>query len=132
MKNIVLVAFMLLGMCLPTSAKASVASDSLSVLLWLEFKEIDHNNDAFVTYSLSDDLVNGKLYVDGKVELEFDVCETVTVSIKLDNVEVNCTEFVPTVNDKNLTLDLDDFGNGIYEINVTMPDGSVQTATFEY
>ena len=138
MKNIVLVALMLLGLSLPTNARAETTSDSLSVLLWLEFKvnnrggDVDKNEDAFVTYSLNGDVVDGKLYVDGKVELEFDVCETVTVSIKLDNVEVNCTEFVPTVDDKNLTFDLDDFGNGIYEINVTMPDGSVQTATFEY
>ena len=53
-------------------------------------------------------------------------------SINLNDSEVSSVEFVPTEGDKSLTFDLDDFGKGMYEVNVTMSDGCVQTATFEY
>lgn len=139
MKNIVLFALMLFGMNLPTNVRAEMTSDSLSVLLWLEFKEnnnrgdgIDDDNDeAFVTYSLHQN-VYGKIYTDGQMELIFNNSETIAVSIKLNDAEVSSTEFVPAEGDNSLTFDLDDFGKGAYEINVTMSDGSVQTATFEY
>lgn len=139
MKNIVLVALMLFGINLPTNVKAEMTSDSLSVLLWLEFKENDNrgddidddNDDAFVTYSLHQN-VYGKIYTDGQMELIFNNSEIIAVSIKLNDAEVSSTEFVPTEGDKSLTFDLDDFGKGMYEVNVTMSDGCVQTATFEY
>ena len=139
MKNIVLVALMLFGINLPTNVKAEMTSDSLSVLLWLEFKENDNrgddidddNDDAFVTYSLHQN-VYGKIYTDGQMELIFNNSETIAVSIKLNDAEVSSTEFVPAEGDNSLTFDLDDFGKGMYEVNVTMSDGSVQTATFEY
>lgn len=138
MKNIVLIALMLFGMNLPTNVRAEMTSDSLSVLLWLEFKvdnnrgdDIDDNEEAHVTYSLHQN-VYGKIYTGGQMELIFNSSETIAVSIKLNDAEVSSTEFVPAEGDNSLTFDLDDFGKGAYEINVTMSDGSVQTATFEY
>lgn len=137
MKNIVLVALMLYGMILPTNVKAEMTSDSLSVLLWLDFKvnhkdgDIVNNDDGVKPYSLLYDVV-GKLYTDGQMNLTFGNNEPIAVSINLDNVEVTNTEFVPAEGDRSLTFDLDDFGKGAYEVNVTMSDGSVQTATFEY
>lgn len=126
-------------MSLPTNAKATVTSDSLSVLLWLDFKvnnrgdDIDENDEEFQTFSLEkNNVVIGKLYTDGGLELTFECNETIAISIKLNDVEVDCTEFVTTDGCRSLTFDLDDFGKGAYEINATMPDGSVQTATFEY
>lgn len=137
MKNIVLVALMLFGMILPTNVKAEMTSDSLSVLLWLDFKvnhkdgDIVNNDDGVKPYSLLYDVV-GKLYTDGQMDLTFGKNEPVSVSIKLNDAEVSSVEFVPTDGDRSLTFDLDDFGKGAYEVNVTMLDGSVQTATFEY
>lgn len=137
MKNIVIVALMLFGMTLPTNVRAEMTSDSLSVLLWLEFKvnngggDIDENDDAIKPYSLSY-VVSGKLYSDGLMELIFNNSETIAVSVKLNDVEVSSTDFVPAEGDNSLTFDLDDYGKGAYEVNVTMLDGSVQTATFEY
>ena len=137
MKNIVLVALMLFGMILPTNVKAEMTSDSLSVLLWLDFKvnhkdgDIVNNDDGVKPYSLLYDVV-GKLYTDGQMDLTFGKNEPVSVYIKLNDAEVSSVEFVPTDGDRSLTFDLDDFGKGAYEVNVTMLDGSVQTATFEY
>ena len=139
MKNIVLVALMLLCMSLPTNARVETTSDSLSVLLWLEFKvnnrsdDIDENDEEFQTFSLEkDDVVIGKLYTDGNLELTFEYNATVAVSIKINDAEVSNTEFIPIESDRTLTFDLDDFGKGMYEVNVTMSDGCVQTAAFEY
>lgn len=137
MKNIVLVALMLLGMSLPTSARTETTSDSLSVLLWLDFKvnnrgdDIDEDDDYFKTFSLKEDVI-GKLYTDGQMELTFDSNEVVTVAVNLNDSEVSSVEFVPTGGDNSLTFDLNDYGRGAYEVNVTMSDGCVQTATFEY
>ena len=55
-----------------------------------------------------------------------------SVSVKLNDSEVNSTEFIPVDGSDSLTFNLDDYGRGAYKVNVTMPDGSVQTATFEY
>ncbi len=139
MKNIVLVVFMLLGMSLPTNARAVTTSDSLSVLLWLDFKVNDNNSNT--DFEFGDDeikpfsssiSVTGRLYTDGKMELSFEGDEFILISINLNDSEVNSVEFVPTEGDNSLTFDLDDFGKGRYEVNVTMSDGCVQTATFEY
>mgnify|MGYP001051581428 CR=1 FL=1 len=133
MKNIVLIALMLFGMSLPTNARAETNSDSPSVLFWLDFhvnNESD-DDDEFIPIS-SFGFITGKLYSDGQMELTFDNNEAVIVSINLNDSEVNSVEFVPTEGDKSLTFDLDDFGKGMYEVNVTMSDGCVQTAAFEY
>lgn len=139
MKNIVLVVFMLLGMSLPTNARAVTTSDSLSVLLWLDFKVNDNNSNT--DFEFGDDeikpfsssiSVTGRLYTDGKMELSFEGDEFILISINLNDSEVNSVEFVPTEGDNSLTFDLDDFGKGMYEVNVVMSDGTVQTATFEY
>lgn len=133
MKNIVLIALMLFGMTLSANARVEMTSDSPSVLFWLDFhvnNESD-DDDEFIPIS-SFGFITGKLYSDGQMELTFDNNEAVIVSINLNDSEVNSVEFVPTEGDKSLTFDLDDFGKGMYEVNVTMPDGSVQTATFEY
>lgn len=140
MKNVFLIVLMLLSMSLPTNTKAETTSDSLSVLLWLEFKvnnrgdgitDEDENDDLVKPFSLSS-VVIGKLYANGQMDLAFGNNESVIVSINLDNVEVTNAEFVPADGDRTLKFDLDDFGKGVYEVNVTMSDGSVQTATFEY
>ncbi len=133
MKNIVLIALMLFGMTLSANARVEMTSDSPSVLFWLDFhvnNESD-DDDEFIPIS-SFGFITGKLYSDGQMELTFDNNEAVIVSINLNDSEVNSVEFVPTEGDKSLTFDLDDFGKGMYEVNVTMSDGSVQTATFEY
>ncbi len=139
MKNIVLVALMLLGINLPTNARTETTSDSLSVLLWLDFKV--NNNDSNTDFEFGDGKikpfsssisVTGRLYTDGKMELSFEGDEFILISINLNDSEVSSVEFVPTEGDNSLTFDLDDFGKGMYEVNVTMSDGSVQTATFEY
>lgn len=133
MKNIVLIALMLFGMTLYANARVEMTSDSPSVLFWLDFhvnNESD-DDDEFIPIS-SFGFITGKLYSDGQMELTFDNNEAVIVSINLNDSEVNSVEFVPTEGDKSLTFDLDDFGKGMYEVNVTMSDGSVQTATFEY
>lgn len=133
MKNIVLIALMLFGMSLPTNARAETTSDSPSVLFWLDFhvnNESD-DDDEFIPIS-SFGFITGKLYSDGQMELTFDNNEAVIVSINLNDSEVNSVEFVPTEGDKSLTFDLDDFGKGMYEVNVVMSDGTVQTAAFEY
>lgn len=133
MKNIVLVALMLLGMSLPTNARVEMTSDSPSVLFWLDFhvnNESDDDDDFKPISSFG--VVEGKLYTNGQMELTFDNNEVVTVDINLNDSEVSSVEFVPTDGDRSLTFDLDDFGKGAYEVNVTMLDGSVQTATFEY
>ena len=133
MKNIVLIALMLLGMTLSANARVEMTSDSPSVLFWLDFhvnNESD-DDDEFIPIS-SFGFITGKLYSDGQMELTFDNNEAVIVSINLNDSEVNSVEFVPTEGDKSLTFDLDDFGKGMYEVNVTMSDGIVQTATFEY
>lgn len=133
MKNIVLIALMLFGMTLSANARVEMTSDSPSVLFWLDFhvnNESD-DDDEFIPIS-SFGFITGKLYSDGQMELTFDNNEAVIVSINLNDSEVNSVEFVPTEGDKSLTFDLDDFGKGMYEVNVTMSDGSVQTAAFEY
>lgn len=133
MKNIVLIALMLFGMTLSANARVKMTSDSPSVLFWLDFhvnNESD-DDDEFIPIS-SFGFITGKLYSDGQMELTFDNNEAVIVSINLNDSEVSSVEFVPTEGDKSLTFDLDDFGKGMYEVNVTMSDGIVQTATFEY
>lgn len=133
MKNIVLIALMLFGMTLPANARVEMTGDSPSVLFWLDFhvnNESDDDDDFSPISSF--DIVAGRLYSDGQMELTFDNNEAVIVSINLNDSEVNSVEFVPTEGDKSLTFDLDDFGKGMYEVNVVMSDGTVQTATFEY
>lgn len=133
MKNIVLIALMLFGMTLPANARVEMTGDSPSVLFWLDFhvnNESDDDDDFSPISSF--DIVAGRLYSDGQMELTFDNNEAVIVSINLNDSEVSSVEFVPTEGDKSLTFDLDDFGKGMYEVNVTMSDGCVQTATFEY
>lgn len=133
MKNIVLIALMLFGMTLSANARVKMTSDSPSVLFWLDFhvnNESD-DDDEFIPIS-SFGFITGKLYSDGQMELTFDNNEAVIVSINLNDSEVNSVEFVPTEGDKSLTFDLDDFGKGMYEVNVVMSDGTVQTAAFEY
>ena len=133
MKNIVLIALMLFGMTLPANARVEMTGDSPSVLFWLDFhvnNESDDDDDFSPISSF--DIVAGRLYSDGQMELTFDNNEAVIVSINLNDSEVSSVEFVPTEGDKSLTFDLDDFGKGMYEVNVTMSDGSVQTAAFEY
>ena len=133
MKNIVLIALMLFGMTLPANARVEMTGDSPSVLFWLDFhvnNESDDDDDFSPISSF--DIVAGRLYSDGQMELMFDNNEAVIVSINLNDSEVSSVEFVPTEGDKSLTFDLDDFGKGMYEVNVTMSDGCVQTATFEY
>lgn len=138
MKNIVLVALMFLGVSLPINAGFEIEEGEPSILLWLDFRvagddydEDDDNEGRIQTFNLNSSLI-GKLYTDGQMELTFNKNEVVTVAVNLNNSEVSSVEFVPTEDDKSLTFDLDDFGKGAYEVNVTMPDGSVQTATFEY
>ncbi len=133
MKNIVLIALMLFGMTLSANARVEMTSDSPSVLFWLDFhvnNESDDDDDFKPISSFG--VVEGKLYTNGQMELTFDNNEVVTVDINLNDSEVSSVEFVPTDGDRSLTFDLDDFGKGAYEVNVTMLDGSVQTATFEY
>lgn len=133
MKNIVLIALMLFGMTLPANARVEMTGDSPSVLFWLDFhvnNESDDDDDFSPISSF--DIVAGRLYSDGQMELTFDNNEAVIVSINLNDSEVSSVEFVPTEGDKSLTFDLDDFGKGMYEVNVVMSDGTVQTATFEY
>lgn len=141
MKNLVLIVLMLLGMSLPTNARVETTSDSLSVLLWLEFKvnnrgngidDEDDNNHSIQPFSLYEESVIGRLYSDGQMELTFDSSEAVIVSINLNDSEVSSVEFVPTGGDNSLTFDLNDYGRGAYEVNVVMSDGTVQTAAFEY
>lgn len=133
MKNIVLIALMLFGMTLPANARVEMPGDSPSVLFWLDFhvnNESDDDDDFSPISSF--DIVAGRLYSDGQMELTFDRSEAVIVSINLNDSEVSSVEFVPTEGDNSLTFDLDDFGKGMYEVNVTMSDGCVQTAAFEY
>ena len=133
MKNIVIIALMLFGMTLPANARVEMTGDSPSVLFWLDFhvnNESDDDDDFSPISSF--DIVAGRLYSDGQMELTFDNNEAVIVSINLNDSEVSSVEFVPTEGDKSLTFDLDDFGKGMYEVNVVMSDGTVQTATFEY
>lgn len=139
MKNIVFVALILLGISLPVNAGLEVKDNQPSILFWLDFHvagdyndEDEEDNNSFITFSLTAKNLSGKIYTNGQMELTFDNNEVVTVDINLNNSEVSSVEFVPTEDDKSLTFDLDDFGKGAYEVNVTMPDGSVQTATFEY
>ena len=141
MKNIVLIALMLFGMTLPANARVEMTGDSPSVLFWLEFKvnnggdgidDEDDNNHSIKPFTSDEESVAGRLYSDGQMELWFDSSEAVIVSINLNDSEVSSTEFVPTENGRFLTFDLDDFGNGAYEVNVTMSDGTVRTAAFEY
>lgn len=129
---------MLCGASLPINAEIEVKEGQPSILLWLDFRvagddydEDDENTGVIQTFNLNSSLI-GKLYTDGQMELTFDNNEVVTVDINLNDSEVSSVEFLPTEGDKSLTFDLDDFGKGAYEVNVTMPDGSVQTATFEY
>ena len=136
MKNLFFATLMLLSINLPTNADTKVANDSLSVLSLLEFKINNKNNDNInddyvKPYSLLT-VVSGKLYTNGEVELTFIYNEAVTVSIKYEDIEVDCTDFIPTEGNRTLTFDLNNYGKGEYEINVSMPDGSVQTANFKY
>lgn len=139
MKNIVFVALILLGISLPVNAGLEVKDNQPSILFWLDFHisgddgdDDEEGNNSFITFSLTDNGISGMIYSDGQMELNFDCDEIVFISIKLNDAEVNSVEFVPAEGDNSLTFDLDDFGKGAYEINVTMSDGSVQTATFEY
>ncbi len=137
MKNIVLVALMLLGMSLPTNVRAETTSDSLSVLFWLDFHvagddDEGRNNNGIKPYSHNSESISGKLYSNGLLELTHDGNNVLSVSVKLNDSEVNSTEFIPVDGSDSLTFNLDDYGRGAYKVNVTMPDGSVQTATFEY
>lgn len=138
MKNIVLVALMLFGMTLPTNVRAEISGDSLSVLIFLDFHLAGddgdgcNNSNAIKPYSFSSSSVCGKLYSNGQLELTYDGNDALYVSVKLNDSEVNSTEFISVDSRDSLTFDLDDYGRGVYEVNVTMPDGSVQTATFEY
>lgn len=133
MKSFLFVTLMLLGINVPANARIEVDAVEKSpiILFWLDFHISDDNDDEVTPYSFVCN-VTGKLYTNGQMELTFDNNEVVTVDINLNNSEVSSVEFVPTEDDKSLTFDLDDFGKGAYEVNVTMPDGSVQTATFEY
>lgn len=138
MKNLFFTALMLCGASLPINAEIEVKEGQPSILLWLDFRvagddydEDDENTGVIQTFNLNSSLI-GKLYTDGQMELTFDNNEVVTVDINLNDSEVSSVEFLPTDGDRSLTFDLDDFGKGAYEVNVTMPDGSVQTATFEY
>lgn len=136
MKNLFFATLMLLSINLPTNADTKVANDSLSVLSLLEFKINNKNNDNInddyvKPYSLLT-VVSGKLYTNGEVELTFDCDEAVTVSVTLNGAEMIYTEFLPDENIRTLTFDLDDYGKGAYDVNVSMPDGSVQTAEFDY
>ena len=128
---------MMLGVFLPTNMKADATSDSLSIQDRLHFhlKEDDdkcNNGNTIKPFSHKTASVSGKLYTNGEVELTFIYNETVTVSIKYDDTEVDCTDFIPTEGNRTLTFDLNNYGKGEYEINVSMPDGSVQTANFKY
>lgn len=136
MKNLFFATLMLLSINLPTNADTKVANDSLSVLSLLEFKINNKNNDNInddyvKPYSLLT-VVSGKLYTNGQLELTFDSDEAVTVSVTLNGAEMIYTEFLPDENIRTLTFDLDDYGKGAYDVNVSMPDGSVQTAEFDY
>lgn len=138
MKKIVFVALILLGISLPINAGIEEKNNQPSILFWLDFHlagdydEDEEGNNSVLPFSLIDKSLTGKLYIDGQMELTFEDNETVVVSINLNDSEVSRTDFVSTDGDNSLTFDLDDFGKGAYEINVTMSDGSVQTATFEY
>lgn len=133
MKKMIFATLMLLGAILPINTRAEVTSDTPSVLFWLNFHlNYGSDDDDELRPISSFDLITGKIYTDGQMELIFNNSETIAVSIKLNDAEVSSTEFVPAEGDNSLTFDLDDFGKGAYEINVTMSDGSVQTATFEY
>lgn len=129
---------MFLGVSLPINAEIEVKESQPSILFWLDFHvagddydEDDENTGVIQTFDLNSSLI-GKLYSDGQMELSFDTDDVVTVSINLNDAEVSSTEFVPTADDYSLTFDLNDYGRGAYEVNVAMPDGTVQTATFEY
>lgn len=140
MKSIVVfIVLMLLGVSLPTNAKTclTIESDSLSIFSLLHFhvasgNDDDDDNNILLPFSQHELIITGKLYTNGKMELTFNSDEAVTVSINLNDAEVSSTEFVPTADDYSLTFDLNDYGRGAYEVNVAMPDGTVQTATFEY
>lgn len=138
MKSIVLAVLILLGASLPVNAKFEVDDNKPSVLFWLDFHvagdyDDEEDNNSVLPFALQEDAnVIGFLYSDGQMELKFDNSDAVIVSINLNDSEVSSVEFIPTDGDRSLTFDLDDYGKGAYEVNVTMPDGSVQTATFEY
>ena len=91
-----------------------------------------NNGNIIKPFSHNTVSVSGKLYTNGEVELTFIYNEAVTVSIKYEDIEVDCTDFIPTEGNRTLTFDLNNYGKGEYEINVSMPDGSVQTANFKY
>lgn len=127
---------MMLEVFLPTNMKAYTTSDSLSILdkLYFHLNDDDEYNNGNIIKPFSHNTVSvsGKLYTNGEVELTFIYNEAVTVSIKYEDIEVDCTDFIPTEGNRTLTFDLNNYGKGEYEINVSMPDGSVQTAKFEY
>ena len=136
MKNLIFAALLLLSMSLSTSMRAEVTNNSLTVQDWLNFHTANDNeyNQGNIVKPFSHNTVSvsGKLYTNGEVELTFIYNEAVTVSIKYEDIEVDCTDFIPTERNRTLTFDLNNYGKGEYEINVSMPDGSVQTAEFEY
>lgn len=135
MKNLIFTVLFLLGAIVPVDMRAELIKNTPSVLFWLDFNvgNSDDNDGCVLPFSQYDNIiVSGKIYTDGQMELTFDNNEAVIVSINLNDSEVNSVEFVPTEGDKSLTFDLDDFGKGMYEVNVVMSDGTVQTATFEY
>ena len=87
MKNIVLIALMLFGMTLPANARVEMTGDSPSVLFWLDFhvnNESDDDDDFSPISSF--DIVAGRLYSDGQMELTFDNNEAVIVSINLNDL----------------------------------------------
>lgn len=136
MKNLIFTSLMMLEVFLPTNMKAYTTSDSLSILdkLYFHLNDDDEYNNGNIIKPFSHNTVSvsGKLYTNGEVELTFIYNEAVTVSIKYEDIEVDCTDFIPTEGNRTLTFDLNNYGKGEYEINVSMPDGSVQTAKFEY
>lgn len=136
MKNLIFTSLMMLGVFLPTNMKAYTTSDSLSILdkLYFHLNDDDECNNGNIIKPFSHNTVSvsGKLYTNGEVELTFIYNEAVTVSIKYEDTEVDCTDFIPTEGNRTLTFDLNNYGKGEYEINVSMPDGSVQTANFKY
>ena len=136
MKNLIFTSLMMLEVFLPTNMKAYTTSDSLSILdkLYFHLNDDDEYNNGNIIKPFSHNTVSvsGKLYTNGEVELTFIYNEAVTVSIKYEDTEVDCTDFIPTEGNRTLTFDLNNYGKGEYEINVSMPDGSVQTANFKY
>ena len=121
MKNLIFTSLMMLEVFLPTNMKAYTTSDSLSILdkLYFHLNDDDEYNNGNIIKPFSHNTVSvsGKLYTNGEVELTFIYNEAVTVSIKYEDTEVDCTDFIPTEGNRTLTFDLNNYGKGEYEIN---------------